>query len=84
MERTATAWLALEAGGDAYAIGLLFAARMLPSLLLGLIAAALMPRRLNARHFVVANRCLPATLRPCNLGNSLTLNPFRWKRTCSA
>lgn len=44
MERTATAWLALEAGGDAYALGLTFAARMLPSLLLGLVSGTLADR----------------------------------------
>jgi hypothetical protein len=41
MERTATAWLALEAGGGAFAVGLIFAARMLPSLLFGLAAGTL-------------------------------------------
>jgi MFS family permease len=43
MERTATAWLALESGG-AFAIGLAFAARMLPSLLLGLVAGTIADR----------------------------------------
>ncbi|MEO7911873.1 MAG: MFS transporter [Roseiflexaceae bacterium] len=44
MERTATAWLALEAGGGPFAIGLIFAARMLPSLLFGLAAGTLADR----------------------------------------
>jgi MFS family permease len=44
MERTATAWLALEAGSSAFAIGLIFAARMLPSLLLGLVAGTIADR----------------------------------------
>jgi MFS family permease len=44
MERTATAWLALEAGGGAFAIGLTFAARMLPSLLFGLAAGTIADR----------------------------------------
>lgn len=41
MERTLTAWLALQLGGDPFAIGLLFAARMLPSLLFGLPAGTI-------------------------------------------
>jgi MFS family permease len=44
MERTATAWLALEAGSGAFDIGLIFAARMLPSLLLGLVAGTIADR----------------------------------------
>jgi MFS family permease len=44
MERTATAWLALEAGGGAFDIGLIFAARMLPSLLFGLAAGTVADR----------------------------------------
>ena len=44
MERTATAWLILETGGGAVAVGLAFAARMLPSLLLGLAAGTLADR----------------------------------------
>jgi MFS family permease len=44
MERTATAWLALETGGGAVAIGLIFAARMLPSLLFGLAAGTIADR----------------------------------------
>jgi MFS family permease len=44
MERTVTAWLTLEAGGGAFAIGLTFAARMLPSLLFGLAAGTIADR----------------------------------------
>ena len=44
MERTTTAWLALETGGGAFAIGLVFAARSLPSLLLGLASGTLADR----------------------------------------
>jgi MFS family permease len=44
MERTATAWVALETGGGAIAIGLIFAARMLPSLLFGLAAGTIADR----------------------------------------
>jgi MFS family permease len=41
IERTVTAWLALQLGADAFAIGLIFAARMLPSLLFGLAAGTI-------------------------------------------
>ncbi len=41
IERTLTAWLALQLGADAFMIGLTFAARMLPSLLFGLAAGTL-------------------------------------------
>lgn len=44
VERTATAWLALETGGGAPAVGLAFAARMLPSLLFGLAAGTIADR----------------------------------------
>src|SRR5947207_429296 len=44
MERTVTAWLALETGGGAFVIGLIFAARMLPSLLFGLAAGTIADR----------------------------------------
>ncbi len=44
MERTVTAWLALQTGGGAFAIGLIFAARMLPSLLFGLAAGTIADR----------------------------------------
>jgi MFS family permease len=43
MERTLTAWVALEVGG-AFAIGLVFAVRMLPSLLFGLAAGTIADR----------------------------------------
>lgn len=52
MERTATAWLTLEAGGGAFTIGLVFAARMLPSLLLGLTAGTLADRSDRARQLL--------------------------------
>ena len=44
MERTATAWLALQSGGGALAVGLVFAARSLPSLLFGLAAGTIADR----------------------------------------
>lgn len=44
MERTATAWLALQIGAGALEIGLTFAVRMLPSLLLGLAAGTIADR----------------------------------------
>jgi MFS family permease len=44
MERTITAWLALELGAGPLAIGFIFAARMLPSLLLGLVAGTIADR----------------------------------------
>jgi MFS family permease len=52
MERTATAWLALEVGGGAFAIGLIFAARMLPSLLFGLAAGTIADRGDRARQLL--------------------------------
>src|SRR5215469_14164906 len=45
MERVATGWLALETGGGPLAVGAVLAARMLPSLLLGLPAGTLADRR---------------------------------------
>src|SRR5713226_9435994 len=36
IQATATAWLALEAGGGGFGVGLVLAARMLPNLLFGL------------------------------------------------
>jgi MFS family permease len=55
VERTATAWLALEAGGavGALAVGLAFAARMLPSLLFGLAAGTLADRTDRRRQLVL-------------------------------
>jgi MFS family permease len=44
MERVATGWLALEAGGGPLGVGVVFAARTLPFLLLGLPAGALADR----------------------------------------
>src|SRR5437016_1978149 len=44
MERTTTAWLALETGGGAVALGLVLAGRSLPSLLLGLAAGTVADR----------------------------------------
>lgn len=49
IERTATAWLALEVGGNAVDVGLIFAARMLPSLLFGLMAGTIADRTHRAR-----------------------------------
>jgi MFS family permease len=53
MERTTTAWLALQVGGGAFAIGMIFAARMLPSLLFGL-AAGTIADRANRTHQLLA------------------------------
>ena len=53
MERTATAWLALESGGGAFAIGLAFAARMVPSLALGLAAGTIADRSDRTRQLLV-------------------------------
>jgi MFS family permease len=52
MERTATAWLALESGGGAFAVGLVLAARMLPSLLFGLASGTLADRVDRPRQLV--------------------------------
>jgi MFS family permease len=63
MERTATAWLALEAGSGAFAIGMIFAARMLPSLLLGLVAGTIADRADRPRQLLAvagAALCLMA------------------------
>lgn len=53
VERTATAWLALETGGGAFAVGLVLAARMLPSLLLGLAAGTIADRSDRRRQLLV-------------------------------
>ena len=53
MERTITAWLALELGAGPVAIGVIFAARMLPSLLLGLVAGTVADR-VNRRSQLLA------------------------------
>src|SRR6266540_6698364 len=55
MERTVTAWLALETGGGAFAIGLIFAARMLPSLLFGLAAGTIADRADRPRQLLVVD-----------------------------
>jgi MFS family permease len=44
MERTATAWLALGSDGGAFGVGLVLAARMLPSLLFGLASGTIADR----------------------------------------
>lgn len=63
MERTATAWLTLEAGGGAFAVGLVFAARMLPSLLGGLAAGTLADRSDRPRQLLaVASAALAMML----------------------
>lgn len=53
IERTITAWLALQLGADAFAIGLLFAARMLPSLLFGLAAGTIADRSDRPRQLAI-------------------------------
>jgi MFS family permease len=53
MERTTTAWLALQAGGGAFAVGLVFAARSLPSLLFGLAAGTIADRTDRRRQLLV-------------------------------
>jgi MFS family permease len=53
IERTLTAWLALELGADAFIIGLTFAVRMLPSLLLGLAAGTVADQFDRARQLAV-------------------------------
>jgi MFS family permease len=55
MERTATGWLALNVGEDSgpFVVGLVFAARMVPSLLLGLTAGTVADRTDRARLLTV-------------------------------
>ena len=55
MERTATAWLALESGGGAFAIGMAFAARMAPSLALGLAAGTIADRSDRTRQLLAVS-----------------------------
>jgi MFS family permease len=63
MERTATAWLALETGGGGLAVGLTLAARMLPSLLFGLAAGTIADRSDRRRQLIaVAAAALPLML----------------------
>jgi MFS family permease len=54
-ERTATSWLVLEAGGDALAVGLVLAARMLPPLLFGLAAGTVADRVQRSRQLAVVS-----------------------------
>ncbi|HET7037910.1 MAG TPA: MFS transporter [Thermomicrobiaceae bacterium] len=60
MERTATGWLALQTG-DAFTVGLVFAARSLPSLLFGL-AAGTVADRVDRRRQMLAVAGLAALL----------------------
>lgn len=63
LERTATAWLTIETGGGAFAIGMTFAARMLPSLLFGLAAGTVADRGDRSRQLLAvaaASLCLMA------------------------
>jgi predicted MFS family arabinose efflux permease len=53
IQGTATAWLALEAGGGGFGVGLVLAARMLPNLLFGLAAGTLADRANRNRLLVV-------------------------------
>lgn len=53
LERTATAWLALQAGGGPLTVGLIFAARMVPSLLFGLAAGTIADRADRPRQLAV-------------------------------
>lgn len=55
MERTTTAWLALQAGGGAFAVGLVFAARSLPSLLFGLAAGTIADRADRRRQLLAVS-----------------------------
>jgi predicted MFS family arabinose efflux permease len=55
VERTATGWLVLETGGDAFAIGLVLAARMLPSLLFGLAAGTIADRMNRSRQLAIVS-----------------------------
>src|SRR5438093_1295319 len=69
MERTATAWLALEAGGGALAVGLTLAARMLPALMFGLAAGTIADRSDRRRQLiVVAAAALPLVPPVLHLG----------------
>ena len=53
VERTLTAWLALELGASAFEIGLLFAIRMLPSLIFGLVAGTIADRADRPRQLLI-------------------------------
>ena len=53
IQATATAWLAVDAGGGGFGVGLVLAARMLPNLLFGLAAGTLADRANRNRLLVV-------------------------------
>ena len=61
MERTTTAWLVLQLGGGALAVGLAFAARSLPGLLFGL-AAGTVADRVDRRRQILTVAVLAAVL----------------------
>jgi MFS family permease len=62
MLTTATAWLAVDAGGG-FGVGVVLAARMLPSLLFGLVAGSLADRFERTRQLLaVSVAALPLTL----------------------
>lgn len=62
MERVTTGWLALEAGGGAFAVGLVFAARMVPSLLFGLAAGTIADRADRRRQLAVVGAAAAALM----------------------
>ena len=62
MERTATAWLALQSGGGAFAVGLVFAAHSLPSLLFGLAAGTIADRVDRRKLLVVVAAAVSALM----------------------
>ena len=53
IQATATAWLAVDAGGGGFGVGVVLAARMLPNLLFGLAAGTLADRANRHRLLVV-------------------------------
>jgi MFS family permease len=60
LERTATAWLAYEASGSPFAVGLVMAARMVPSLALGLAAGTIADRSDRRRQLLtIATTAVP-------------------------
>src|SRR5262249_57491615 len=62
IERTTTAWLALELGG-AFEVGLVLAARMLPPLLFGLAAGTIADRHDRVRQlWLVSAAAVPVLL----------------------
>ena len=52
-QQTATAWLALDAAGGAFTVGLVLAARMVPNLLFGLAAGTIADRGDRARQLAI-------------------------------